>query len=125
MLAKDFSILLEPVTTSATKKDISLVSGYNAYAQYIENIMKTQKGELVTDMNFGTDYFTYIFGTNDPGVLETNLSAYIAAAIPKITEVKVNLISQSNTTMDFQVFFSFYDGIKTQRNISCFVEVPL
>lgn len=125
MLARDFSILLEPVVTTTSKKDISLVSGYNAYAQYIEHVMKTQKKELVSDMNLGTDYFTYIFGTTDRGVMELNLSAYVQAAIPKLTNIKVTLLEQTNTDMHFNVSFTFFDGIKIQNNISCFVEVPL
>lgn len=125
MLARDFSILLEPVVTTTSKKDISLVSGYNAYAQYIEHVMKTQKKELVSDMNLGTDYFTYIFGTNDRGVMELNLAAYIQAAVPKLTNVRVTLLEQTNTDMHFNVSFTFFDGIKIQNNISCFVEVPL
>lgn len=125
MLARDFSILLEPVVTPTSKKDISLVSGYNAYAQYIEHVMKTQKKELVSDMNLGTDYFTYIFGTADRGVLELTLSSYIQAAIPKLTNVKATLLEQTQTSMLFEVLFTFFDGIKIQNNISCTIEVPL
>ena len=125
MLARDFSILLEPVVTLTSKKDISLVSGYNAYSQYIEHVMKTQKKELVSDMNLGTDYFTYIFGTNDKAVMELTLAAYIQAAIPKLTNVKTTLLEQTQSSMLFEVMFTFFDGIKIQNNISCTIEVPL
>jgi len=125
MLVRDFSILLEPVNTSSTKKDISLVSGYNAYSQYIEHVMKTQKKELVSNMNIGTDYFTYIFGTQDRPVMEENLAAYIEAAVPKLANVKVKLIDQSASKMYFNINFTFFDGIKTQTNISCSIEVPI
>jgi hypothetical protein len=125
MIVRDFSILLEPVNTTASKKDVSLVSGYNAYAQYIEHVMKTQKKELVSNMNIGTDYFTYIFGTNDRGVMEENLSAYVEAAIPKLADVKVRLTEQYENEMFFNVTFTFFDGIKIQKNISCSIEVPL
>jgi hypothetical protein len=125
MIVRDFSILLEPVNTTASKKDVSLVSGYNAYAQYIEHVMKTQKKELVSNMNLGTDYFTYIFGTNDRGVMEENLSAYVEAAIPKLADVKVRLTEQYENEMFFNVTFTFFDGIKIQKNISCSIEVPL
>lgn len=125
MLARDFSILLEPVVTLTSKKDISLVSGYNAYAQYIEHVMKTQKKELVSDMNLGTDYFTYIFGTNDKGVMQLTLAAYIQAAIPKLTNVKTTLLEQTQNSMLFEIMFTFFDGIKIQNNISCTIEVPL
>jgi len=125
MIVRDFSILLEPVNTTASKKDVSLVSGYNAYAQYIEHVMKTQKKELVSNMNLGTEYFTYIFGTNDRGVMEENLSAYVEAAIPKLADVKVRLTEQYENEMFFNVTFTFFDGIKIQKNISCSIEVPL
>jgi hypothetical protein len=125
MQVRDFSILLEPIQSSTTKKDISLVTGYNAYAQYIEHVLKTQKNELVTNMNFGSDYYSYIFGTNDVGVLEIKLAAYIQSAIPKLTNIRVLLSSKIETELTFQVFFSFYDGIKFQTDLSCFIEVPI
>ena len=55
MAIKDFSILFEPVTTTNNKKDISLVSGFNAISQYIEHVLKTQKGELVSETIAGVD----------------------------------------------------------------------
>jgi phage baseplate assembly protein W len=125
MAIKDFSILLEKVETAQTKKDVGIVTGFNAISQYIEHILKTQKGELISDMNMGSDYFSYIFGTNDPGLLELNLSAYIQAAIPKISDVRVDLLSQEDEQLSFQINFSIFDGIKTQNNASCFVEVDL
>lgn len=125
MAIKDFSILLEKVETARTKKDISLVSGYNAIAQYIEHILKTQKGELISNMNIGTDYFTYVYGVSDAGVLEMNLAAYIQAAIFKINDVKVRLLSQTNNFFQIQVTFSIFDGIRIQNNATCIVEVDL
>lgn len=124
-MIRDFSILLEPVNTSSNKKDISMVSNYNAYAQYIENVLKTQKNELVSNMNFGSDYYSFIFGQGDRPVLELKLAAYIQSAIPKLTNIKVKLLSQSNTNLNFNVFFDFYDGIKMQKNLSCSIEVPI
>jgi hypothetical protein len=125
MAIRDFSILLEKVDTAQTKKDVGIVTGFNAISQYIEHIMKTQKGELISDMNMGSDYFSYIFGTNDPGLLELNLAAYIQAAIPQISDVRVDLLSQEDEQLSFQINFSIFDGIKTQNNASCFVEVDL
>ena len=61
MALKDFSILLEKIYTDSSKKDLAVVSGFNAYSQYIEAVCKTQKGELVSNMNLGSDYFKYIF----------------------------------------------------------------
>ena len=123
MATKDFSILFEPVSFYYTKKDISMVSGYNAIVQYIEHIMKTQKGELISNMDLGSDYFTYAFGTEDKAFLELNLASYIEAAIPQIRSVKVNLIYYSEDRLQFEVKFSLFDGIKSQNNISCFIEV--
>lgn len=125
MVNKDFSILLEKIETTSSKKDIAVVSGYNAIAQYIEHILRTQKGELISNMSLGSDYFTYIYGTNDPGVLETNLAAYIQAAIVKLSDVSVKLLSQSDQLFQLQVIFSVFDGIKFQKNVTCFIEVEL
>lgn len=123
MATKDFSILFEPVSFNYTKKDISMVSGYNAIVQYIEHIMKTQKGELISNMDIGSDYFTYAFGSDDKAFLELNLASYIEAAIPQVRSVKVNLIYYSQDRLQFEVKFSLFDGIKSQNNISCFIEV--
>lgn len=123
MAIRDFSILFEPVQTATTNKDISLVSGFNAISQYIEHVLKTQKGELISNMNLGADYFTYIFGTQDKGVLELNVAAYIEAAIPQIRNVRANLVYYSTDILQFEIIFSIYDGIKTQNNVSCFIEV--
>jgi hypothetical protein len=125
MAIKDFSILMEKIETARTKKDISVVSGFNAITQYIEHILKTQKGELISNMSLGSDYFTYVYGTNDVGVLELSLAAYIQAAIVKLNNVKVKLLSQSNQFFQFQVTFSLFDGIKYQDNVSCLIEVEL
>ena len=123
MAIRDFSILFEPVQTATSNKDISLVSGFNAISQYIEHVLKTQKGELISNMNLGADYFTYIFGTQDRGVLELNVASYIEAAIPQIKNVRANLVYYSTDILQFEIVFSIYDGIKTQNNVSCFIEV--
>lgn len=123
MAIRDFSILFEPVQTATSNKDISLVSGFNAISQYIEHVLKTQKGELISNMNLGADYFTYIFGTQDKALLELNVASYIEAAIPQIQNVRTNLLYYSSDVLQFEVVFSLYDGIKTQNNVSCFIEV--
>jgi hypothetical protein len=61
MNKKDFSILLDKVHTTTGTRDVSMVTGFNAYAQYIENICKTQKGEIISDMSLGSDFYNYIF----------------------------------------------------------------
>jgi len=123
MAIKDFSILLEPINTITTKKDIGVVSGYNAIVQYMETVMKTQKGELISNMDLGSDYFNYSFGTDDKAVLELNLASYIEAAMTQVRNVKVNLIYYSEDRFQFEVIFSLLDGFKIQNNISCFIEV--
>lgn len=124
MELKDFSILLEPVQTSSSKKDLSIVTGFNAITQYIENVVKTQKGEIISDMNLGSDYFSYIFGSSDKGLLETQLAAYIEAAIPKLKNIRVNLTYLSEDQLQFEVRYSIYNiGINSQKNASCFIEV--
>jgi hypothetical protein len=126
MAIKDFSILLEKINSSSTKKDIGLVSGFNAYSQYIENVCKTQKGELVSDINLGSDYFSYIFdGQANIGLLENNMAAYINSAIPSLTNVKVNVQYASDTVFQFLIYFSTSDGIIKQSNTSTFIEVEL
>lgn len=121
---RDFSILFEPVQTASSKKDISIVTGFNAITQYIENVMKTQKGELISDMNLGSDYFNYIYGISNKGILETQLAAYLEAAIPKLKNIKVNLIYFSEDQLQFEIRYSMFNGgISSQNNASCFVEV--
>lgn len=125
-MLKDFSILLEKINTKAIKKDISMVSGFNAYSQYIENVCKTQKGELVADLNFGSDYFSYIFaGQNDVGGLEAALASYIQASIPQVYNVKVTLQYASETVYQFFIEYSLNNGINSQSNASTFIEVEL
>jgi hypothetical protein len=126
MAIKDFSILFEKINSSSTKKDIGLVSGFNAYSQYIENVCKTQKGELVSDISLGSDYFSYIFdGQANPGILENNMAAYISSAIPVLINVKVKLEYASDKVFQFLIYFSTSDGIIKQSNTSTFIEVEL
>jgi hypothetical protein len=125
-MLKDFSIFLEKINSKSTKKDIALVSGFNAYSQYIENVCKTQKGELVSDSNFGSDYFKYIFdGQSDTGGLESSMAAYISASIPQISNVVVSLQYASQQSYQFFITYSLNDGIVSQSKTSTFVEVEL
>jgi hypothetical protein len=126
MAIKDFSILFEKVNTRAAKKDIGMVSGFNAYAQYIENICKTQKGELVSNMNLGSNYYNYIFdGQADVGNLENILGSYIQAAIPSFTDVKVKMEYASESLFRFLVTYSLSNGFNSQSNASTLIEVEL
>ena len=126
MALKDFSILLEKINVTSTNKDLALVSGFNAYTQYIENVCKTQKGELVSNMDLGSDYFNYIFdGQADLGSLEVSLAAYIQAAIPALSNVSVNVEYVSDTSFQFLVSYAVTDGLKTQAKANAFIEVTL
>ena len=126
MALKDFSILLEKISTGSSQKDLAVVSGFNAYSQYIEAVCKTQKGELVSDMNLGSDYFKYIFnGQANVGSLEVSLAAYIHAAIPELENVNVSVIYMSDVLFQFLVTYMVSDGINTQNKASTYIEVPL
>lgn len=126
MAVRDFSILLEKINSNSSKKDLGMVSGFNAYAQYIENVCKTQKGEVVSSMDMGSNFFSFIFnGQADTGVLENSLAAYIQAAIPSISGVRVHTDYASDASFQFSVFYSVYDGIRAQSNAMTFVEVEL
>lgn len=126
MAKKDFSILFEKISNTSGSKDIAMVSGYNSYAQQIEVVCKTQKGELVSDMNLGSNFYTYAFngGTNQ-GLLESSLAAYIQAAIKTILNVKVKLQYFSENNFQFIVSYSVSDGISKTTAASAFVEVEL
>lgn len=126
MAFKDFSILLEKVSVSNSQKDISLVTGFNAYSQYIEMVCKTQKGELVSNNNLGSNYFNYIFdGQANLPALESSLAGYIQAAIPQITNVAVKTQYSSADQFQFVVYYSVSDGINKQSNNTTFVEVEI
>jgi phage baseplate assembly protein W len=126
MALKDFSILLEKVNVTATKKDIGMVSGFNAYAQYIENVCKTQKGELVSNMNLGSNYFSFIFdGQANTGTLENAMAAYIQSAIPALSNVKVTVQYASDTLFQFLINYSVTNGINSQSKASTFIEVEI
>ena len=126
MALKDFSILLEKVTTKSSKKDLGVVSGFNAYAQYIEAVCKTQKGELVSNMDLGSDYFKYIFsGYGNVGSLETTMAGYIQASVPHLFNVKVQATYLSDTMFRFTVNYSVTDEVNTQNNASTYIEVEI
>jgi phage baseplate assembly protein W len=126
MPIKDFSILLEKISSTTTKKDVGLVSGFNAYAQYIEVVCKTQKGELVSNMNLGSNYFSYIFsGQADLPAMQTSMAAYIQSAIPHIYNVRVFTQYTSQTMFQFMIIYSVSDGLSSQMNSTTFVEVEI
>ena len=61
MRTKDFSILLEKVSTANAKKDLAYVDGTNSIVQQIENVLKTNKGENVSNMSFGANIRDYTY----------------------------------------------------------------
>jgi hypothetical protein len=125
MPTKDLNILGLKVTTPTNQKSLSIVTGYNSYVQKIEHICKTQKGELPSDMNLGSDYFNFLFDpAGNKNFLQTNLENYIQAAVYEIRNVKVLVSSFTQTKIYLIVNFSLTDSIKEQIS-SCTVEVDI
>lgn len=125
MPTKDLNILGLKVTTPTNQKSLSIVTGYNSYVQKIEHICKTQKGELPSDMNLGSDYFNFLFDpAGNKNFLQTNLENYIQAAVYEIRNVKVLVSSFTQTKIYLIVNFSLTDSIKEQVS-SCTVEVDI
>lgn len=126
MQLRDFSILFQKIPTTGQKTDIAMVSGYNAIVQKITHLLNTNKGELTSDKNFGSNYYVFIFDpVGNKQTLEITLANYIEASIPGISSVNVQLDSYTETNLFFQVKFNYYDGIVFQNNIYCSVEVKI
>jgi len=125
MATKDLNILGLKVTTPTNQKSLSIVTGYNSYVQKIEHICKTQKGELPSDMNLGSNYFNFIFDpAGNKNFLQTNLENYIQAAVYEIRNVKVLVSSFTESKIYLIVNFSLADSVKEQTS-SCTVEVDI
>jgi len=124
MQKKDFSILFEKLPSSGSKTDIAMVSGYNAVVQKINHLFNTNKGELVSDEYFGSDLFVYLFDPiAEKPVIESKLESYIQIFLPQLFNIKVSLINNMPTFIDFKVTFSYFDDVKTNDNITCFIKV--
>jgi hypothetical protein len=103
-----------------------MVSGYNSIVQKISHLFNTNKGELTSDKNFGSDYYVYIFDPiSNKEVLENTMSHYIQASIQGVTDVTVELFSYTQSILQFKVKFGYFDGIKLQGNIYCNIEVNI
>jgi phage baseplate assembly protein W len=103
-----------------------MVTGYNAIVQKISHLLNTNKGELTSDKNFGSNYYVFLFDpVGNKQTLEITLANYIEASIPGISNVTVQLDSYTETNLFFQIKFSYYDGIVFQNNIYCSVEVKI
>lgn len=126
MATKDFSILLEKLPFTGQKTDIAMVSGYNSTVQKITHLFNTNKGELPSDMNFGSDYFTYLF---DPAGNKTNLESllahYIQHYINDVVNIKVSLVYYSENIIKFKVSFSNFDVMSIKNTVSATIEVKI
>jgi len=126
MQLRDFSILFQKIPTTGQKTDIAMVTGYNAIVQKISHLLNTNKGELTSDKNFGSNYYVFLFDpVGNKQTLEITLANYIEASIPGISNVTVQLDSYTEANLFFQIKFSYYDGIVFQNNIYCSVEVKI
>ena len=126
MKTKDFSILLEKVSTTNTKKDLAFVEGTNSIVQQIENVLKTNKGENVSNMNFGANIrdYTYDLAVNRQIVTST-LRSVIKSSIRKIFDVSVNVSYYSDTVIIFDIRFSTEISLNARNKSSCQIEIPL
>jgi len=122
---RDFNILGYKINTTNSKKDLSLVTGFNSYIQKIEHICKTQKGELPSDSSLGSDYYAFLFDpVGNKNVLEINLEAYLKASIYDLTRVKVTVVYSDETKVLLNIKFGLRNFTKSQ-DAECLVEVPL
>jgi len=125
---KDFSIYFEPAATNTNKVDVALVSGLNSITQQIQHVARTQKNELIADMNFGSNFYDYIFTGNNnstTGIMDISFAANIKSGVPRISNVKSQMIYYSPSLIKFDVYFSTLDGVQSQKNSYCSIEVPL
>jgi phage baseplate assembly protein W len=126
MRTKDFSILLEKVSTTNTKKDLAFVDGTNSIVQQIENVLKTNKGENVSNMSFGANIrdYTYDVAVNRQ-IITSTLRSVIKSSIRKIFDVSVTVNYYSDTVIIFDIQFSTEISLTSQNKSSCQIEIPL
>lgn len=126
MRTKDFSILLEKVSTTNAKKDLAYVDGTNSIVQQIENVLKTNKGENVSNINFGANVKDYAYDTAvNRQIITSTLRSVIKSSIRKIFDVSVNVTYYSDTVIVFDVQFSTEVSMNQQNKSSCQIEIPL
>jgi phage baseplate assembly protein W len=126
MRTKDFSILLEKVSTRNTKKDLAYVDGTNSIVQQIENVLKTNKGENVSNINFGANVKDYAYDTAvNRQIITSTLQSVIKSSIRKIFDVSVNVNYYSDAVIIFDVQFSTEVSLNQQNKSSCQIEIPL
>ena len=126
MATKDFSIYFEPSVTTNNKVDISTVTGYNSIVQQIQHVARTQQNELISNMNFGSKVFDYMFqGNVDKTLINITMAACIQTNVPRLSNVKAQMSYYSTDLIKFDVYFSTFDGVNSQKNSYCSIEVPL
>lgn len=125
MGTKDLNILGTKVITANNKKDISLVNGYNSYVQKIENICRTQKGEIPSAVNLGTNYFVFIFNpVGNKNTLESSIASNIRNSIVDLKNVSVIIKYYTDTFIKMDVTFSTKNKLESQE-IKSQIEVEL
>jgi phage baseplate assembly protein W len=126
MRTKDFSILLEKVSTANSKKDLAFVDGTNSIVQQIENVLKTNKGENISNMSFGANIkdYTYDVAVNRQ-IITSTLRSVIKSSIRKIFDVSVTVNYYSDTVIIFDIQFSTEISLNSQNKSSCQIEIPL
>ena len=125
---KDFSIYFEPAATDTNKVDIAIVTGTNSIVQQIQHVARTQKNELVADMNFGSNFYDYMFtgnSRNNTGTLDISFASNIKYGVPRLSNVKSKMSYYSPSLIKFDVYFSTLDGVQSQKDSYCSIEVPL
>jgi hypothetical protein len=107
MATKDFNILARKVTSSNNKKDISFVTGYNAYVQKIENICRLQKNEIPSSVYMGVDYYVFLFNpVSNKNIMEQAIENSIVNAIYDIQNVNVEITEYTETEVTMKVTFT-------------------
>jgi hypothetical protein len=125
MYNKDFNILGLKIDSLNNKKDISFVTDINSYVQKIENICRTQKNEIPSQINLGVNYYDFIFNPiSGRGVLEQSLEAALNLGIKSLKKTKVKVVSYTDTNIYLDVTFSVrYNN--TENSTTCRIEVEL
>lgn len=126
MKTKDFSMLFEKVSTSSSKKDIGYVDQANSFVAQIENLFKTNKGENVSDIYFGSNLISEAreIQINKRGIT-SNLASAIKYSIKSIFNPKVTVLYSSETLLRFKVDFYYSLTPETSTPASCIIEIPL
>lgn len=126
MKTKDFSILLEPVSTTNTKKDLAFVDGTNSIVQQIENLLRTNKGENSSNPAFGANLTDYLYDIGVNRLAVTNsLKAIIKSSIRNIFDVSVGIDYYSENLIIFNINFSTELTLNSKNTSSCKIEIPL